>query len=151
MNTLDHAIPRGMHGGGVWSLSGEPHLRRVLADGVPYALDCRHGVQRDLDRCEDGGVVLGADPTRSSARALERGLGQVGGLGSGKHSLETQEVDHIHDDTTAAAFGLRPHQICVMSHCGSRGLSTESVRRIESRALARLRNRLHPGTPARAA
>ncbi|MFS8102192.1 RtcB family protein [Lentzea alba] len=85
---------------------------------------------------------------RPSART---GLGQVGGLGSGKHFLEIQEVDHIHDDTTAAAFGLRPHQICVMSHCGSRGLPTESVRRIESRALARLRNRLHPGTPARAA
>lgn len=129
MNALDHAIPRGMRGGEVWSLSGEPQLRRVLADGVRYALDCGHGVQRDLDRCEDGGVLPGADPIQISTRALERGLGQVGSLGSGNHFLEIQEVDHIYDDTTAAVFGLRPHQICVMIHCGSRGLGQPGVHR----------------------
>jgi tRNA-splicing ligase RtcB len=53
---------------------------------------------------------------------MERGLGQVGSLGSGNHFLEVQVVEEIYDDRTAGAYGLRADQVCVMIHCGSRGL-----------------------------
>jgi tRNA-splicing ligase RtcB (3'-phosphate/5'-hydroxy nucleic acid ligase) len=49
-------------------------------------------------------------------------LSQVGSLGSGNHFLEVQIVDEIYDPPTAEALGLFPAQVCVMIHCGSRGL-----------------------------
>ena len=57
-----------------------------------------------------------------SERAHARGLGQMGSLGSGNHFLEVQAVDTIFDAATAQAFGLSLSQVCVMIHCGSRGL-----------------------------
>lgn len=134
MDALARAIPRGMHRGAVWSLSST-QLRELLTGGAQYAVQAGHGVPRDLLRCEDGGIVTGADPGELSARALERGLGQVGSLGSGNHFLEVQTVDQIYDEGSARAFGLRPGQVCVMIHCGSRGLGhqvcTDHVRLME--------------------
>ena len=58
-----------------------------------------------------------------SDRALERGMPQLGTLGSGNHFLEIQKVDEIFDAAAARAFGLTgPGQVLVMIHCGSRGL-----------------------------
>ena len=36
--------------------------------------------------------------------------------------MEIQKVSEIFDEDTAKAFGLEKNQICVMIHCGSRGL-----------------------------
>ena len=47
-----------------------------------------------------------ADPAQVSGRAIDRGLHQVGSLGSGNHFLEVQAVDEIFDPTAAEAFGL---------------------------------------------
>lgn len=122
MDALDRAVPRGLGRGGVWRLSGTRELTRLLAEGSRYAVAQGHGVGRDLDRCEDGGAVADAEVTQVSGRALERGLDQVGSLGSGNHFLEVQVVDTVYDPDTAAGFGLSPGQVCVMIHCGSRGL-----------------------------
>ena len=121
MDVLDTHIPRGMGRGAVWHLSGA-ELREVLAGGSRYAVEQGHGVARDLDRCEDRGAVADADVEQVSDRALARGLGQVGSLGSGNHFLEIQVVDRVFDEPAAAGYGLRPGQVCVMIHCGSRGL-----------------------------
>ncbi len=135
MDGLDRAIPRGAGRGAVWSLSGREQLERVLREGARYAVAQGHGNARDLDRCEDFGAVDDADPAQVSARALDRGLGQVGSLGSGNHFLEVQAVDHVYDETVATASGLRAGQICVMIHSGSRGLGhqicTDHVRVME--------------------
>ncbi len=122
MDTLGHVIPRGLQRGAVWHLSAPAELSGVLTGGAAFAVESGHGVPRDLLRCEDGGVVAEADPGHVSERAVARGLGQVGSLGSGNHFLEVQTVEEIHDETAARAFGLRLHQVCVMIHCGSRGL-----------------------------
>jgi tRNA-splicing ligase RtcB len=122
MDALDASIPRGMGRGGVWHLAGRGELETVLAGGSRYAVERGHGVPRDLDRCEDAGAVADADVAQVSARALERGLGQVGSLGSGNHFLEVQVVEDIYDQPAAAAFGLTSGQVCIMIHCGSRGL-----------------------------
>ncbi|HLI38957.1 MAG TPA: RtcB family protein [Streptosporangiaceae bacterium] len=122
MDGLSKAIPRGAGRGGAWPVSGRAELEKILLGGSRYAAEQGRGVQRDLDRCEDGGAVSDADPARVSARALERGLGQVGSLGSGNHFLEVQAVEQVHDERVAEAFGLRHGQVCVMIHCGSRGL-----------------------------
>lgn len=136
MDLLDHAIPRGLRHGAVWKVHGRDELEEVLRGGARYAVERGHGVARDLERCEDGGVLADADPGQVSVRAEERGLGQVGSLGSGNHFLEVQAVDQVYDEQVAAAFGLRRGQICVMIHCGSRGLGhqvcTDYVRMMQA-------------------
>lgn len=122
MNRLAAATPRGAGRGGIWRLRGAGQLRHVLTGGARYAVGQGHGVEPDLSRCEDEGAVADADPDQVSSRAMDRGLHQVGSLGSGNHFLEVQAVDEIYDGHAARDFGLRPGQVCVMIHCGSRGL-----------------------------
>ena len=122
MDRLAAAVPRGAGRGGIWPLAGPGQLAEVLADGARYALTQGYGTERDLARCEDEGAVAGADPGQVSARAIGRGLHQVGSLGSGNHFLEVQAVEQIYDAATAQRFGLHHGQVCVMIHCGSRGL-----------------------------
>jgi tRNA-splicing ligase RtcB (3'-phosphate/5'-hydroxy nucleic acid ligase) len=122
MDQLAAAVPRGAGRGGIWHLAGSGQLRDVLAGGAGYALKHGYGVERDLLRCEDEGAVADADPRQVSTRAMERGLRQVGSLGSGNHFLEVQAVDEVYDAAIAQRFGLARGQVCVMIHCGSRGL-----------------------------
>jgi len=135
MDELGRAVPRGLGRRAVWPLAGRAQLERVLAGGSRYAVEQGYGTPRDLERCEDGGAVGGADAAAVSARAMERGLGQLGSLGSGNHFLEVQAVSEVHDEIAAKAFGLGPGQICVMIHSGSRGLGhqicTDHVRAME--------------------
>jgi tRNA-splicing ligase RtcB (3'-phosphate/5'-hydroxy nucleic acid ligase) len=119
---LGHRVVRGMGKGGAWHLRDQAELDKVLDGGAAYAVAQGHGTGRDLERCEDGGVVADADPGQVSDRAHQRGLGQVGSLGSGNHFVEVQVVDHVDDPDVAARFGLRSGQVCVMIHSGSRGL-----------------------------
>ncbi|GAA4382576.1 RNA-splicing ligase RtcB [Actinomadura verrucosospora] len=136
MDGLDPVIPRGMGKGAVWSLPGRRELTGILTGGARYAVERGHGDERDLRRCEDAGAVADADPGQVGERAVERGARQVGSLGSGNHFLEVQRVAEIYDADVAGAFGLRPGQVCVMIHCGSRGLGhqicTDHVRAMEA-------------------
>jgi tRNA-splicing ligase RtcB len=59
-------------------------------------------------------------------RARERGGGQLGSLGAGNHFLEVQVVDRVADGPAARAFGLEEGAVCVMIHCGSRGLGHQT-------------------------
>ncbi len=121
VDTLGRRVPSGVGGGGIWRLSHD-ELDSALAGGSRWVVEKGRGNQRDLDRCEDGGAVPDADVGQISERAFERGLDQLGSLGSGNHFLELQAVDEIYDQPTAAAFGLAMDQVCVMIHTGSRGL-----------------------------
>jgi tRNA-splicing ligase RtcB len=135
MDRLDDAIPRGVGTKGVWRLPNRAMLQQVLTGGARFAVEQGHGVARDLERCEDGGVMEGADAATVSDRAVERGLGQIGSLGSGNHFLEVQAVDRVYDAAVAAQLGLSEGTICVMIHTGSRGLGhqicTDHVREME--------------------
>ena len=122
MDQLAAAIPCGAGPGGVWHMTARDELEKLLLGGAAYAVAHGHGCQRDLDRCEDHGVVGGADLAQVSSRAMDRGLHQVGSLGSGNHFLEVQAVAEIFDRAAAEAFGLADGQVCVMIHSGSRGL-----------------------------
>ncbi|MEU6262692.1 RtcB family protein [Saccharopolyspora shandongensis] len=121
MDGLSRATPRGAGRGAVWELPREG-LERVLEEGAHYPVARGRGTSRDLERCEDGGAMADAQPGRVSARARDRGLGQLGSLGSGNHFLEVQAVAEVYDEGIAGVFGLRLDQLCVMIHCGSRGL-----------------------------
>ena len=135
MNQLDTAVPRGLRRGSLWQLTGQAELEQLLLGGAGYAVERGHGVPHDLQRCEDSGMVADADAAQVSSRAMQRGLGQVGSLGSGNHFLEIQAVEQVYDARVATAFGLHAGQVCVMIHCGSRGLGhqicTDHVRVME--------------------
>ena len=122
MDQLAAAVPQGAGRGGIWHLTGSGQMQDVLAGGARYAPKHGYGVERDLLRCEDEGAVADTDPGQVSTRAMERGLRQVGSLGSGNHFLEVQAVEEVYDAAAAQRFGLTHGQVCVMIHCGSRGL-----------------------------
>jgi tRNA-splicing ligase RtcB len=123
MARLDGAIPRGLGKGAV---AGRRLLDDVLERGAPAAVDAGFGAPDDLARCEERGSSEGADPSLLSDRAVERGSQQLGSLGGGNHFLEIQRVERIVDVEAAKAFGLAAGMVCVMIHCGSRGLGHQT-------------------------
>lgn len=135
MDGLSRRIPRGAGPGAVWSQVSESELDEVLRGGARYVVEHRGGSALDLDRCEDGGAFDDADPDAVSEQARARGIRQLGSLGSGNHFLEVQAVSEVFDEPVAKTFGLRVGQVCVMIHCGSRGLGhqicTDAVRTLD--------------------
>jgi tRNA-splicing ligase RtcB len=123
MGELDARIPRGL---GKGSIAGSRLAAAVLERGSAAAVDAGFGTDADLERCEERGTSDGADPGSISQRALERGGGQLGSLGAGNHFLEVQVVDRVDDEEAAAVYGLREGGVCVMIHCGSRGLGHQT-------------------------
>lgn len=115
-------VPAGLGKGGVTRL--KPHqLKDVCRCGAEWAVRNGYGTEDDLDRTEENGRLSQADPEEVSSRALERGIPQLGTLGSGNHFIEIQRVGKIYDQKTARAFGIESEgQAMVMIHCGSRGL-----------------------------
>jgi tRNA-splicing ligase RtcB len=98
-------------------------FRKVIEDGAPWCVENGYGWKDDLDATELGGRDDGADEKTVSDKAVERGKGQIGTLGSGNHYLEIQHVreENIFDKALAKKWGLFPDQIVIMFHCGSRG------------------------------
>ncbi len=94
----------------------------VLERGARWAVERGMGWASDLEHCEEGGSLPGADPGAVSQGARDRGRPQLGTLGSGNHFLEVQEVTEVYDEEAARALGLELGQATVMIHCGSRGL-----------------------------
>ncbi|NOY45267.1 MAG: RtcB family protein [Deltaproteobacteria bacterium] len=120
MGFLFSRIPSGVGSTGAIRLSRKDE-RRVLVQGARWAVEAGYGWPEDLEATEEEGCLEGADPDAVSPRAYERGVNQVGTLGSGNHFLEVQYVERIFDPEAAEAFGLAEGQITVMIHSGSRG------------------------------
>jgi len=115
-------VPAGVGKSGITKLTRNV-LKEILSWGAEWAVRNGYGGQDDLLTTEENGRMKDADPGFVSERALERGIPQLGTLGSGNHFLEIQKVDRIYEKTVAAAFGIGAQgQILVMIHCGSRGL-----------------------------
>ena len=97
-------------------------LDRLVVEGSHWLIDRGFGWPEDAEHCEEGGCMKNADPDMVSVTAKNRGLTQIGTLGSGNHFLEVQRVDKIFDSSTAKVFGIEHEgQVTVMIHCGSRG------------------------------
>jgi len=120
-DALFRAIPAGVGVEGDLQLSTDD-LDQVMVDGAQWAVRRGFGTREDLDFVEEHGRMAGAVPERVSAVAKKRQRGEMGTLGSGNHYLEVQVVERIDDAEAARAFGLRPGQIVISIHCGSRGL-----------------------------
>ncbi|HQE24906.1 MAG TPA: RtcB family protein [Candidatus Atribacteria bacterium] len=114
-------IPSGVGSKGKLSFS-IPELEKVLEKGARYIISRGFGLEEDEENIEERGAMEGADPEAVSAKARERGKGQLGSLGSGNHFLELEVVEQVFRPDLAEAFGLFPGQVIIMVHTGSRGL-----------------------------
>ncbi len=101
----------------------EGTFREVVEEGVNWAVRNGYAWKNDLERIEEHGKIKGADFSKVSKDAFNRGKSQLGTLGSGNHYLEIQKIDKIFDEDTAKQWdlGTVPNQACIMLHCGSRG------------------------------
>src|SRR5829696_2294303 len=97
-------------------------LEEVLVEGAGALVGRGYGEPKDLENIESEGRLPGANPKGVSDRAYQRGVSQLGTLGSGNHFLEVQYVDEIYDEEVARAYGLSEGKVTVLIHSGSRGL-----------------------------
>jgi len=118
---LGRAIPAGVGSTGRIRLD-ESEMDAMLTGGALWAVSRGYGNAQDLERIEEGGQCLHAEPSAISQRARRRQRDEMGTLGSGNHYLEIQHVVEIYRPEVADGFGLGMGEIVVSIHCGSRGL-----------------------------
>ena len=123
VDQLFHRVPAGVGSHGFVRLSHDEFCR-VAEEGSRWCLRNGYAWSEDLAMTEEGGCFAGADASKISVRAVERGFNQLGTLGSGNHYLEIQVArpENLYDESVARSFGITmPNQVAVMFHCGSRG------------------------------
>lgn len=120
LHAIFRSVPSGVGKGG--KALGKDEIKTVLMEGAEWAVKKGYGVEGDLEHTEENGRMKDANPNDVSQRAIARGLPQLGTLGSGNHFLEFQKISNIFDKELAKKFGIKEDCICIMVHCGSRGL-----------------------------
>jgi len=123
VDRLFKRVPAGVGSSGFLRIDRDEY-REVVEQGARWCVERGYGWPEDLEMTEEGGCIPGADSSKISQRAINRGLNQIGTLGSGNHYLEIQVVkpEHIYDEAIARAFRITiPDQVVIMFHCGSRG------------------------------
>ena len=115
-------IPTGVGASGAIKKLTPNEIKNVLVKGSAWALENGLGNSSDIDFTEESGTLKNANADTVSRRAIERGIDQIGTLGSGNHFLEVDVVEEIFHPEAAEVFGLFKGQIVVLIHTGSRGL-----------------------------
>ena len=123
IDTLFKIVPAGVGSKGFVDAS-QQQFKEIMLEGSKWCVENGYGWKEDLERTEGYGRIDWADPGKVSNKAKERGIKQLGTLGSGNHYLEVQvaHAGNIIDGEIAKKFGIHtPEQIVIMVHCGSRG------------------------------
>lgn len=123
VDLLFKMVPAGVGRKGFVKISKD-EFAEVVTKGVNWCIDNGYGWKEDLEHIEENGCIKNADASKVSDRAKNRGIHQLGTLGSGNHYLEIQVVkeENIHQPEIAKKFGIdKNDQIVIMIHCGSRG------------------------------
>ena len=116
-------VPAGVGTSGFINIK-QDEFRRMVEKGARWCVKNHFGTEEDLKNTEEEGCIPGADASKVSQKAVERGYRQMGTLGSGNHYLEIQTAkrENVFDRELADAFGIIiPNQVLLMFHCGSRG------------------------------
>lgn len=131
---LNQHCPSGVGVGSNRKLSNS-ELAEACIKGSSWAKDDIYTASEDINRTEDQGCLVGADPEKVSQRAMERGRSQLGTLGGGNHFIEVDLVTDIFDEAAARVMGLYQGDLAVQIHTGSRGfghqICTDYVRRLQ--------------------
>lgn len=133
-NALNQYCPSGVGVDSDLKLSKED-LADACIKGSRWAIARGSASEEDIERTEDKGCLAGADPSKVSQRALERGRTQLGTLGGGNHFIEVDIITDIFDEHAARVLGLYRGELAVQIHTGSRGfghqICTDYVRRLQ--------------------
>ena len=114
-------VPSGVGSTGKLRVS-EKELNEVMVKGSRWAVEKGFGDAEDIVVTEESGCIRGANPDKVSKKAKQRGIPQLGTLGSGNHFLEVAVVDEIYDHDAARVMGISNiRQVLVLIHTGSRG------------------------------
>ncbi len=119
---LFNTVPSGVGSKNKSFKISQPDFSRILVQGASWVTRQGFAPEEDLECHEDYGCIDGANPDSVSTKAIERGLPELGTLGSGNHFIEIDTVDEIFDKDIARTFGLFENQVVVQVHTGSRGL-----------------------------
>ena len=134
-SALDAHCPSGIGKKGSLRLS-ENELERVCVSGSQWARNQGYATEMDIIKTEESGRIEGADPSKVSPRAKQRGRPQLGTLGAGNHFIEIDIVDHIYHPEAAQVMNLKEGYLAVQIHCGSRGfghqICSDYVREFQS-------------------
>lgn len=121
VDLLFKRVPSGVGGKGFVKVT-KGQFDDIVTTGPKWCIEQGMGWEEDLEKTEENGCIAGANPDKISEKAIQRGIGQLGTLGSGNHYLEIQTAANIFDTKVAKRFGItEENQIVVMVHCGSRG------------------------------
>ena len=120
LKDLDRKIPTGVGRGSPFQMTKD-EFKKIMIGGSKYLVEKGYGEKQDYLHTEEEGNIAGANPSKISERAIKRGIGQLGSVGSGNHFLEVLFVDKIFNKKVAKSFGLKKNQAVVLIHCGSRG------------------------------
>lgn len=122
VDLLFQRVPAGVGSTGFLKLTTS-QFKEVLQSGAKWCVEQGYGWEEDLEVTEEHGCIDGANPDKISNKAIQRGIDQIGTLGSGNHYLEIQWVkpENIADPEAAKKLGIFENQIVIMFHCGSRG------------------------------
>ncbi len=97
-------------------------FKNLLENGSQWALNNGFATRQDIECTEDNGKIEPLSDTEPSQKAMERGIVQLGTLGSGNHFIEIGYVDRIYDPEAASILGIgSTGQVTVSVHSGSRG------------------------------
>lgn len=123
VDALFKSVPAGVGAKGFVNITVN-QLKDIMVHGVSWCIENGFGWHEDVERIEESGSIRGADPSAVSSKAIQRGITQLGTLGSGNHYLEVQMIhaEKIFDSDIAKTLGIETRdQILLMMHCGSRG------------------------------
>ncbi|MFA4838808.1 MAG: RtcB family protein [Candidatus Neomarinimicrobiota bacterium] len=116
------AVPSGVGSHNAIKKLNLSDIRKILTHGAGWSVENGFGMENDLNFIEDRGCLESANPDVISPRAIERGLSQMGTLGSGNHFIEISKITDIYDDIAARTMNLDIGKIVIQIHTGSRGL-----------------------------
>lgn len=119
-SALYRNCPSGLGKGGHVDLD-QAAFSTLLQEGSKWALEAGYARPEDIERTEEQGRLMDADENAVSKRAIQRGIQQVGTLGSGNHFLEVDVIETIHHEEAAEKMGLTEGNLAIQIHCGSRG------------------------------
>ncbi len=135
LHDIKRTIPSGVGRGG--EKCSKETIKEVLVKGSEWALEKGFATKEDLEHTEENGRMKGVNPEDVSERAIARGLPQLGTLGAGNHFIDLQVVEEIYDEEVAKIFKLEKGTLCILIHCGSRGLghqvASDYIRLIETK------------------
>jgi len=123
VNEFFQTVPSGVGAKGFVKIN-HSQFNEMMSEGSKWCIENGYGWKEDLERTEGNGKIDWADQSKVSDKAKQRGINQIGTLGSGNHYLEVQVASaaNIIDEELASKFGIHtPDQVVIMVHCGSRG------------------------------